>query len=93
MALTWPKRRAAAPQTLFCGDQTSQHLCVLRHLRDRLPDDKVISDTFPSSALDFPSSDVLRFGHPYVEWTTSPHTAHQKRTCRTRWTWGCRKKR
>ncbi len=56
---------------LFCGDQTSQHLYVLRHLRDRFPDDKVISYTFPSSALDFPFSDGLRFGHPYVDYFTA----------------------
>ena len=49
-----------------CDDQSSVHLDFLRTVRQRLPD-KIISYTFPAS-LDRPYLDVVRYGHPYVDY-------------------------
>ena len=52
-------------------DETSMQLLFLHHLRQFLPDEKVITYTFPADSfnnqeINFPFRDILRYGHNYV---------------------------
>ena len=51
------------------NDQSSIQLMFLHHLRQSLPEDKIISYTFPADLkyINFPFRDILRYGQDYVD--------------------------